>query len=86
MLYHLGALDYEGLLTRMGRKMAEFPLDPSMSKVLLASVDLDEHITTIVLLLNPYSFNHKLRLLPISTQGNPDIDPSNKIFNILLSK
>jgi ATP-dependent RNA helicase DHX8/PRP22 len=53
MLYHLGALDYEGLLTRMGRKMAEFPLDPPMSKVLLASVDLgcsDEIITIISML------------------------------------
>lgn len=27
-LYNLGALDEEGLLTRLGRKMAEFPLDP----------------------------------------------------------
>lgn len=27
-LYNLAALDEEGLLTRLGRKMAEFPLDP----------------------------------------------------------
>jgi HrpA-like RNA helicase len=32
-LYNLGALDDEGLLTRLGRKMAEFPLEPPMSKV-----------------------------------------------------
>ena len=32
-LYNLGALDEEGLLTRLGRKMAEFPLDPPVSKV-----------------------------------------------------
>ena len=32
-LYNLGALDEEGLLTRLGRKMAEFPLEPPMSKV-----------------------------------------------------
>jgi ATP-dependent RNA helicase DHX8/PRP22 len=53
MLYHLGALDNEGLLTRLGRKMAEFPLDPPSSKVLLASVDLgcpDEIITIISML------------------------------------
>jgi HrpA-like RNA helicase len=31
-LYNLGALDDEGLLTRLGRKMAEFPLEPPMSK------------------------------------------------------
>ena len=32
-LYSLGALDEEGLLTRLGRRMAEFPLDPTHSKV-----------------------------------------------------
>ena len=32
-LYALGALDDEGLLTRVGRKMAEFPLEPALSKV-----------------------------------------------------
>lgn len=29
-LYTLGALDEEGLLTRLGRKMAEFPLEPQV--------------------------------------------------------
>ena len=29
-LYALGALDDEGLLTRLGRKMAEFPLEPQV--------------------------------------------------------
>ena len=40
LLYHLGALDEEGLLTRIGRKMAEYPLDPQLSKMLILSVDL----------------------------------------------
>lgn len=39
-LYALSALDYEGLLTRLGRKMAHFPMEPSMAKVLIASVEL----------------------------------------------
>ncbi|KZV26108.1 putative pre-mRNA-splicing factor ATP-dependent RNA helicase [Dorcoceras hygrometricum] len=39
-LYRLGALDEEGLLTKLGRRMAEFPLDPPLSKMLLASVHL----------------------------------------------
>eukprot|EP00493_Phyllostaurus_siculus_P026476 UN26821 len=39
-LYKLGALDEEGLLTRHGRTMAEFPLDPAFSKCLMMSVDL----------------------------------------------
>ncbi|CAH8392456.1 unnamed protein product [Eruca vesicaria subsp. sativa] len=38
--YSLGAFDQEGLLTKLGRKMAEFPLEPPLSKMLLASVDL----------------------------------------------
>jgi len=52
-LYELGALDDEGLLTRLGRKMAEFPLEPQLSKVLLASVDLgcSEEVLTIVAML-----------------------------------
>ena len=32
-LYNLGALDSEGLLTRLGRKMAEFPLEPQLAKM-----------------------------------------------------
>ena len=32
-LYALSALDDEGMLTRLGRKMAEFPLEPPLSKV-----------------------------------------------------
>uniref|UniRef100_A0A7R9YV67 RNA helicase n=1 Tax=Chlamydomonas euryale TaxID=1486919 RepID=A0A7R9YV67_9CHLO len=53
-LYNLGALDEEGLLTKLGRKMAEFPLEPPMSKVLIASVDLgcSEEILTILAMLS----------------------------------
>ena len=55
----LGALDDEGLLTRLGRKMAEFPLEPNLSKMLLLSVDLgcSDEILTITSLLsvdNPF--------------------------------
>ena len=53
-LYSLQALDEEGLLTPLGRRMAEFPLEPSMSKVLIASVDLhcSEEALTIVAMLS----------------------------------
>jgi ATP-dependent RNA helicase DHX8/PRP22 len=53
-LYNLGALDEEGLLTRLGRKMAEFPLEPAMAKMLMASVDLgcSEEIVTVVAMLS----------------------------------
>ncbi len=36
-LYMLGALNSRGELTQLGRKMAEFPVDPMMSKAILAS-------------------------------------------------
>ncbi|UPQ97127.1 DEAH-box nuclear pre-mRNA splicing factor [Chloropicon primus] len=53
-LYNLGALDEEGLLSRLGRKMAEFPLEPALSKMLMASVDLgcSEEIVTVVAMLS----------------------------------
>ncbi|KJY01963.1 pre-mRNA-splicing factor ATP-dependent RNA helicase prp22 like protein [Zymoseptoria brevis] len=39
-LYALSALDDEGLLTRLGRRMADFPMDPALAKSLIMSVDL----------------------------------------------
>uniref|UniRef100_A0A7M6DPX2 RNA helicase n=2 Tax=Clytia hemisphaerica TaxID=252671 RepID=A0A7M6DPX2_9CNID len=36
-LYALGALNHKGELTKLGRKMAELPVDPMMSKMILAS-------------------------------------------------
>jgi len=36
-LYALGALNDKGELTRLGRRMAEFPLDPLLAKTLIAS-------------------------------------------------
>lgn len=58
-LHALGALDDEGLLTRLGRKMAEFPLEPNLSKMLILSVDLgcSDEILTITAMLsveNPF--------------------------------
>lgn len=56
-LYSLGALDEEGLLTKLGRVMSQFPLDPMLSKMLLASVDLgcSEEILTVVAMLGVQS-------------------------------
>lgn len=36
-LYALGALNDRGELTKLGRRMAEFPVEPMMSKMLIAS-------------------------------------------------
>ena len=35
-----GALDNTGQLTKLGRKMVEFPLDPSLSKMLIISEEM----------------------------------------------
>ena len=54
MLHTLSALDDEGLLTRLGRRMAEFPLEPNLSKMLIMSVHLQcsDEILTIVSMLS----------------------------------
>jgi len=53
-LYALGALDDEGLLTRLGRKMTSFPMEPSLAKVLLAAIELNcsDEMLSIVAMLN----------------------------------
>lgn len=58
-LYALSALDDEGLLTRLGRKMADFPMEPSLAKVLIASVDMrcsDEILSIVAMLSLPNVF------------------------------
>jgi len=40
LLNYLGALDDEGRLTQLGSQMAEFPLDPQLSKMLIASAEI----------------------------------------------
>ncbi|KAJ2650629.1 DEAH-box ATP-dependent RNA helicase prp22 [Coemansia sp. RSA 1250] len=54
LLHSLGALDNEGLLTRIGRKMAEFPMSPELAKALLASVEYgcSEEVLTIAAMLS----------------------------------
>ncbi len=37
LLYALGALNDRGELTKMGRRMAEFPVDPMLSKTIIQS-------------------------------------------------
>ncbi|XP_068474492.1 probable pre-mRNA-splicing factor ATP-dependent RNA helicase DEAH5 isoform X2 [Phaseolus vulgaris] len=69
-LYSLGALDEEGLLTKLGRKMAEFPLDPPLSKMLLASVDLgcSDEILTIIAMIQTGNIFYR----PREKQGQAD--------------
>ncbi|KAH7280381.1 hypothetical protein KP509_37G064800 [Ceratopteris richardii] len=53
-LYALGALNDHGELTKLGRRMAEFPLDPMLSKMIVASdkFKCSEEIVTIAAMLS----------------------------------
>lgn len=53
-LYALGALNDRGELTKLGRRMAEFPLDPLMSKTLIYSENFgcSTEILTILSMLS----------------------------------
>jgi pre-mRNA-splicing factor ATP-dependent RNA helicase DHX16 len=53
-LYALGALNDRGQLTKVGRRMAEFPVDPMLSRTILASeqYSCSEEIVTICSMLS----------------------------------
>jgi pre-mRNA-splicing factor ATP-dependent RNA helicase DHX16 len=53
MLYALGALNDRGELTRLGRRMAEFPLEPMLAKMLIRSEHyrcIDQAVTICAML------------------------------------
>jgi ATP-dependent RNA helicase DHX8/PRP22 len=53
-LYALSALDDEGLLTRLGRRMADFPMEPTLAKTTIMSVDLgcSDEVLSIVAMIS----------------------------------
>lgn len=53
-LYALGALNDKGELTKLGRRMAEFPMDPLLSKTIIASEDFKcvDQVVTICSMLS----------------------------------
>lgn len=58
-LWVLGALDDTGKLTNEGRSMAEFPIDPPLSKMLITSNKLgcvNEILTVVSMLSVPSIF------------------------------
>jgi pre-mRNA-splicing factor ATP-dependent RNA helicase DHX15/PRP43 len=54
LLIYLAALDNEGKLTPLGSMMADFPLDPQLSKLLISSPEFEcsNEILTIVSMLS----------------------------------
>ncbi|KAJ8132198.1 hypothetical protein O1611_g1423 [Lasiodiplodia mahajangana] len=69
-LYTLGALDDEGLLTRLGRQIADFPIEPSLAKMLIAAGKLhcSDEILSIVAMLNLANVFYR----PKEKQGQAD--------------
>ena len=71
-LHSLGSLDDEGLLTRLGRRMAEFPLEPPLSKMLIQSVHLgcSDEILTIVSMLSVQNVFYRPKVSVLKGNGN----------------
>eukprot|EP00834_Sanchytrium_tribonematis_P004233 NODE_197_length_13258_cov_0.852344.p2 type:complete len:847 gc:universal NODE_197_length_13258_cov_0.852344:6301-3761(-) len=69
-LFHLAAVDEEGLLTKLGQKMAELPLEPSLAKTLIISMEYgcSQEILSIVALLSVPSIWYR----PKDKQGQAD--------------
>lgn len=57
LLYALGALTHTGELTKLGRRMAEFPVDPMLSKAIIASekYQCTDEVLTIISMLSESS-------------------------------
>lgn len=80
LLYALGAVNDRGELTKLGRRMAEFPVDPMLSKAIIASEgfsctdEVGEHRSVheyLNLLLGSHYHRNaaRIRLAVLQTQG-----------------
>ena len=59
LLNYIGALDDEGVMTQLGHKMSEMPLDPQLAKMLLISPDYscsNEMLSIVAMLSVPNVF------------------------------
>lgn len=68
MLYALGALNHKGELTRLGRRMAEFPVDPMLSKAIINS--------------EVFKCTHEVSLSFIARRHSADLSGSDDHFNV----
>jgi pre-mRNA-splicing factor ATP-dependent RNA helicase DHX16 len=87
-LYALGALNHKVELTKLGRRMAEFPLDPMLSKTILASetYKCSAEILTIVSMLsvnNSIFFRPKDKMLLADTARQAFFAPGGDHLTLL---
>ncbi len=72
-LNYLGALENSGYITELGIIMAEFPLDPQLAKMLIASCDLNcsnELLSITAMLSGNFFFSLPLELMKSSMVMN----------------
>jgi ATP-dependent RNA helicase DHX8/PRP22 len=62
-LFYLGALDADGVLTKLGSRMSELPLEPSQCKTLLIALDMGcaSTVLTVVSMLSTQSVFYRPR-------------------------
>ncbi|XP_025112674.1 pre-mRNA-splicing factor ATP-dependent RNA helicase DHX16-like [Pomacea canaliculata] len=87
-LYALGALNHMGELTKLGRRMAEFPCEPMMSKMILASekYKCSQEIITIAAMLsvnNAIFYRPKDKLVHADTARQNFFCPSGDHLTLL---
>ena len=66
LLNYLGALDDDGNMTELGAIMAEFPLDPQLAKMLIASTEFNcsnEILSITAMLSGKFVFRQKACVL-----------------------
>lgn len=58
LLHYLGAINDDGEMTQLGSIMAEFPLDPQLAKMVIASTELNcsNEILSITAMLSGWIF------------------------------
>ncbi|BGP57914.1 hypothetical protein JCM8202v2_005568 [Rhodotorula sphaerocarpa] len=88
MLYALGAFNDRGELTKLGRRMAEFPMDPALSKAILASekYNCTEEVLTIVSMLSESGslfYRPKQKKLEADTARQNFVKPGGDHFMLL---
>ncbi|KAF4552613.1 Pre-mRNA-splicing factor ATP-dependent RNA helicase prp16-like protein [Elsinoe fawcettii] len=86
-LWALGALDNLGELTEVGSKMTNFPMDPSLAKLILTSVEYgcSEEMLTIVSMLSVPSvfYRPKERIEEADAAREKFFDPSSDHLTLL---
>jgi pre-mRNA-splicing factor ATP-dependent RNA helicase DHX16 len=87
-LYALGALNHKAELTKMGRRMAEFPVDPMLSKMILASekYKCSEEILTITAMLsvnNSIFYRPKDKIIHADTARQNFFNPAGDHLTLL---